>query len=241
MRLLLVCALFSASGAFAGVPEIPELTGKVVDVDSGRPIVDAIVIANVGGEGGSMFGHGHHRQLLCTAVRTDVQGRYRIPAWTWSGGRSMSLDLFGATLNAYHPDYTFYSSDGTAAVLQRVPTIPLIGTFLRPSEATIPMRRFVKGDRKAWDLKLGLPLDFFQCDWDADVKNADLVWESMREEVEAFDGENNSTRGLKRKLEFVTKRPPSSQPQPLRPPPVDIQIRSPTAPASSAPAGARER
>jgi hypothetical protein len=87
---------FAIGSAFAAVPESPELTGKVIDAESGRPIAGAIVVAKVGGDGGSMFGHGHYRQLHCTAVRADAEGRFRIPAWTWSGNRSMSLDHYGA-------------------------------------------------------------------------------------------------------------------------------------------------
>ena len=51
---------FTIGSAFAAVPESPELTGKVIDADSARPIAGAIVIAKVGGDGGSMFGHGHY-------------------------------------------------------------------------------------------------------------------------------------------------------------------------------------
>lgn len=230
---------FAAPAAFAGVPEIPELTGKVVEADSGRPIAGAIVVANVGGDGGAMFGHGHHRMLYCIAVRAGADGRFRIPAWTWSGGRSMSLDRFGVDLIAYHPDYNSYVPGGGSAVHQPVLTIPIVGALLKPFEITVPMHRFVKGDLNAWSFKLALPLDFFRCDWDADVRNEDLVWEAMREEVEAFDAVGSPK--LKWKLELVTKRPSSSQPQAIKPAPVDVQIRSPTAPASSAPAGDRAR
>lgn len=223
---------FTIGSAFAAVPESPELNGKVIDADSGRPIAGAIVVAKVGGDGGSMFGHGHYRQLHCTAVRADAEGRFRIQAWTWSGNRSMSLDRYGANLIAYHPDYTFYVPGGAAAVHQPIRSIPLVGTLLKPSEAIIPMRRFTKGDANAWRFKLGLPIDSFGCDWDADIRNTDLLWEAMREEVEAFDAANPGN-GLKRRLELVTKRPPP--PQATRPPPVDIQRRSPTDRGSSAP------
>ena len=228
--LALACAIGSA---FAAVPESPELAGKVIDADSGRPIAGSIVVANVGGDGGSMFGHGHHRQLHCTAVRADAEGRFRIPAWIWSGRRSMSLDRYGFNLIAYHPDYTFYTPGGYASVHQPIRSIPLVGTLLKPSEATIPMRRFTKGDDHAWRFKLALPIDWFRCDWDGDIKNEDLLWDAMREEVEAFDAANPRS-ALKWKLELVTKRPPP--PKATQPSHLDTQIRNPTERGSSAPA-----
>ena len=218
--------------AAAGVPESPEITGRVIDTDTKRPIGDAIVIAKVGGDGGSMFGHGHFRQLHCTAVRADAEGRFRIPAWTWSGGRSMSLDRYGFNLIAYHPDYTFYTPGGSASVHQPIRSVPLVGT-LKPPEVTIPMRRFAKGDASAWGFKLGLPVDGFSCDWDADVRNTDLVWDAMREELEAFAAANPRD-SLKARLEFVTKRP-SPPTTTTRPPSVDIKLRNPTDRGSSAP------
>jgi len=233
-----VCTLFSASASIAAVPESPELTGKVIDADSGRPIAGALVVAKVGGDGGSLFGHGHYRQLYCIAVRADNEGRFRIPAWTWSGGRSMSLDRYGADFSAYHRDYTSYFPQGGAFVHQPIYTIPFIGTPLPSSEVTVPMHRFAQGDVNAWRFKLGLPIDLFGCDWDADVRNEDLVWEAMREEVDAYDAAGLADK-QKWRLEHVTKRPPSSPPQFIKPPSVSIPARSPTLPASSAPAGAR--
>jgi hypothetical protein len=224
--------LFAAGSVFAEIPEIPEIAGKVVDAASGRPIPGAIVVAKVGGDGGSMFGHGHFRQLHCTAVRADVDGRFRIPAWTWSGRRSMSLDRYGANFSAYHPDYTIYAPGGPSGLHHPVRRIPLVGTLRKPSEAVVPMHRFTKGDANAWGFKLGLPIDDFGCDWDADVSNTDLVWEAMREEVAAFDAEN-PRRPLMWKLNLKTKRP--------EPPPPTLEhrsigIRSPTDRGSSIPA-----
>ncbi len=231
--------VFTTGSAFAVVPESPEIRGQVVDADSGRPIAGAIVIANIGGDGGSLFGHGHHRQLYCTAVRTDYEGRFRIPQWTWSGRRSMSLDRFGANLIAYHPDYTFYRPDGLASVHQAIYQVPFVGTPLKPmSEATITMRRFSKGDNNAWRQKIGLPIDWFSCDWDADVQNAELLWDALREEVEAFDAANAESgfSGQKGRLERATGRPASSPPGVIGTPPVDIPARIAIPPGSSAPA-----
>ena len=234
MRLLWIGALFATAAAFAGVPETPELAGKVVDAETGRPIAGAIVVASVAGDGGSLFGHGHFRKLHCIAVRADADGRFRIPAWTWSGRRSMDLDRFGAYLIAYHPDYTFYTPGGTASVHQPVHTLPLFGP-LKPPDATIPMHRFIKGDDREWRFKVGLPIDWFSCDWDADVQNEDLLWEAMREEVEAYDAANPGTPE-KWRLEIATKRPPSSRPRVIGAPPQSIPARTPANPGSSAPA-----
>jgi hypothetical protein len=234
-RSLPLAIAFATTTAFADIPSSPEIVGKVVDAASGYAIPEAIVVASVGGYGGSMFGHGHDRQLHCTAVRADALGRFRIPAWTWSGGRSMSLNGFGVNLIAYHPHYTFYAPGGLASVHQPIRKIPLIGTTLKPAEVTIPMQRFGGGDSREWGFKIGLPLDWFRCDWDADVSNTNLVWEAMLEEVEAFDAEHPGAP-MKSKLEHVTKRPPSWRPKPTRPPPVDIPLLSPTDPGRSAPA-----
>ena len=231
MCLSFVLALVIGS-AFAAVPESPELTGKVIDADSKRPIAGAVVVAKVGGDGGSMFGHGHFRQLYCTAVRADAEGRFRIPAWTWSGNRSMSLDRYGADLIADHPEYTSYVPGGPSAVHRPIYSIPLVGTVPTLSEVIIPMHRFTKGDTNAWAFKLSLPIDMFACDWDADVRNTDLLWEAMREEVEAFDAV--TAHPLKWRLELVTKRPPP--PRAAQPTGVDIQIRNPTDRGSSVPA-----
>ena len=229
--------LFAAGAAFAEIPEIPEITGKVVDAASGRPIPGALVVAKVGGDGGSMFGHSHYRQLHCIAVRADVDGRFRIPAWTWSGRRSMSLDNYGVNFSAYHPDYTIYQPGGSSGLHHPVRRIPLIGTLLKPAEAVVPMYRFTKGEINAWDFKLGLPIGEFGCDWDADIANTDLVWEAMREEVAAFDAEN-PRRSLLWKLQFNTKRP---KPPPPRAPGQDVQLRSPTDRGSSIPAQVPKR
>ena len=241
-RLTLLLAFLSwvTSTAFADVPASLEFTGKVIDADSGRPIAGALVVGSVGGDGGSLFGHGHFRKLYCFAVRADAEGRFRIPAWTWSGQRSMDLDPFGAYLVAYHPDYTFYSPGGHASVHQPVRKIPIIGTLLKPDESTIPMHRFVNDGPNAFWFKLGLPLDWYGCDWDGDVRNEDLVWEAMREEVEAYDATNPQHR-MKWKLENVTKRPSSAPRQFITPPATSIPAQSPAAPAASAPAGQRAR
>ena len=212
----------------------------MIDAESGRPISGALVVASVGGDGSTPFGHGHFRKLYCYAVRADADGRFRIPAWTWSGGRSMDLDQFGAYMVAYHPDYTFYAPQGHASVHQPVRKIPLIGTLLKPDDSTIPMHRFVKDAPNASWFKLGLPLDWFGCDWDADVKNEDLVWEAMRAEVEAYDATNPQFKMMS-KLEQVTKRPTSAPRQLITPRTTSIPAQAPAAPATSAPAGQRAR
>src|SRR6185503_2236959 len=144
-----IALAFATASALAGTPETPEITGKVVDAASGRAIPGAVVVAKMGGDGGSMFGHGHFRQLHCTAVRADEQGRFRIPAWTWSGRRSMSLDGYGAHFSAYHPDYTIYTPGGPSGFHHPIRSIPLIGTQLKPSEAVVRMHRFAKDSGNA--------------------------------------------------------------------------------------------
>ncbi len=232
MKIAPIALAFATASALAGTPETPEITGKVVDAASGRAIPGAVVVAKMGGDGGSMFGHGHFRQLHCTAVRADEQGRFRIPAWTWSGRRSMSLDGYGAHFSAYHPDYTIYTPGGPSGLHHPIRSIPLIGTQLKPSEAVVRMHRFAKDSGNAWYFKLGLPIDDFGCDWDADIANTDLVWEAMREEVEAFDAQNPKTPMLW-KLRLNTKRP---QPPPPAGEHRSIGIRSPTDRGSSVPA-----
>lgn len=233
MRGLSIALALATASAFAEVPESPEITGRVVDAASGRPIPEALVIVQIGGDGGSMFGHGRYRTLHCTAVRADADGRFRVPAWSWSGRREMSLARYGASLVAYHPEYTVYTPGGPSGVHHPIRRIPLVGTLRKSSEVTVPMHRFVKGDVNAWDFKVALPIDGFRCDWDADVQNTDLVWEALREEVEAFDAENPS-RPLMWKLRLDTKRP--KPPPPPRPQGRDIPMRSPTDRGSSAPA-----
>jgi len=223
-------ALVFAMGTAAAVPESPEIRGKVLDAVSGLPIAGAIVVANIGGDGATPFGHGRYRKLHCTAVRADAEGRFRIPAWTWSGKRSMSLDRFGASLIAYHPGYNYYIPGGPSVVQQPIKKIPFVGTLFKVSETTIPMHRFTKGDNEAWDFKLRGPISEFGCDWDADVRNEDLLWDAMLEEVETYDAANPATR-LKPKLEFVTKRPEPNVTKSGK----DIQMRNPAAPGSNAP------
>jgi len=221
-----IALVFAAQSAAAAIPSSPEIAGRVVEAGTGKPIAGALVTGHIGGGYSSWFGHGGDRKLHCFAAMTDGDGRFRIPGWSWTGGRSMDLDGYGAVLSAYHRDYTVHDPGGGAGTYVRLRFIPLLGIPIKPGEATITMRRFDKDEKNGYWFKLGLPIDHYSCDWDADVSDTELVWNAMREEVmEQSTSDALGVAGTIHKLEAATKHPLSIKPKIIASPPARIEAR----------------
>ena len=76
------------------------VSGRVTDLDTGRPIADAVVISVW--ETYTMSGR------FCfdsDSTRTDSQGRYALPSWERTWRNAMSMQDKTLTLYAYSPGY----------------------------------------------------------------------------------------------------------------------------------------
>ena len=121
---------------------------------------------------------------------------------------------FRAHLIAYHRDYAFFDPKDYAAVVFSIDQPPFVSRLLsRSTEPIIPMKRFtMRDDVREWRFKVGLPIDLFNCDWDADVANGELLFNAMRDEVEQFSAvearlpRSDYWPNMSEKLLWATKR-----------------------------------
>jgi hypothetical protein len=69
--------------------------GRVVDADSGTPLVDVQIVAAWNQVAGTLGGTVHEGTLHVLATRTDAQGAYRFPGWVRMHGPYFPLSLVG--------------------------------------------------------------------------------------------------------------------------------------------------
>lgn len=74
-------AVFLLLAACGRIVEWPEITGRVYDKETGKPMENAFVIAIWRGHWAGTIGGGTTGCMHAEVVRTDKSGRYRIPAW----------------------------------------------------------------------------------------------------------------------------------------------------------------
>jgi hypothetical protein len=210
----LIAAYPFATGARAAdpVPSSPAYHGQVVAVDHNTPVRGAIVIASVHGGYSVAFGHGGERYLRRIAVRADADGRFTVPAWTWSSGRAMTFDPFGISFSAYAPGFEYEELPRRTVEYRRIETGRILGLFPRGAvkpteEVRIPMRAAAAGTDERRAKALWAILSIYQVDGDGDAAGDALLLDAMRDEVEGLLArhrlEPNTRDGLERSFEAL--------------------------------------
>jgi hypothetical protein len=180
--LLFVTSLSTARAA--EVPEMPQLSGRVIDKNSGKGIPLSTVVASVGGDYSAPLGHGGYRRLYSVAVTADETGRFTVPSWKWATGRRMSLESFGVSVTAYHPDYVFFSDGRSDFQFHPIRQVPFTGKPVdRLDNLAIPMTPFVPEGPVSWGTKLAPVLDLFKVDWDGEARGAAILYLAMKAEI----------------------------------------------------------
>lgn len=98
-RLLLPWTLLLASGCAFGPICAPRLEGRVTDARDGKPVADALIVAN--------YTYQHSDPWDIRLTRTDSEGRFVVPAhfaMLW-GRKTFLADTGGPEVLIAHPSY----------------------------------------------------------------------------------------------------------------------------------------
>jgi hypothetical protein len=101
--LALAVGLFAACGRKATSWSSPEITGKVVDAASGKPIQGAIVVANW--QLTTVWENYPLGQLDIEEVVSDRNGQFKIPAWGPKSASEGQLEKEEPHIRIYKPGY----------------------------------------------------------------------------------------------------------------------------------------
>ena len=172
---------FAAWAAYAGdvakhmVAE--EITGVVVEAETGRPIPNAVVALRF--ERGNT-GHSSPHCFRSMAVAADAQGRFKFPPWTQDNTHA---DATFGEVTAYKAGYAVpWRWVEIHQASRTILGIPFSDTIKIPrQEVRVELKRYVGTDEERID-QLGRLVTFFACRWQAEFDSM-LLLTSLRDEI----------------------------------------------------------
>lgn len=188
---LLVFSAPACSSSYRGAA----IEGRVVDAETKQPVKDVVVVIEWQLYGGFWHGDLLGRLLLQETV-TDVEGRYRFPAWGPLRGEKGDIDHASPVLNFYKRGYKFtvLRNHGYPDPAEKLPD-PLISEW---DGKTIDLEPHTGNlDRKGYYEEMGECCHLYSLD---DVKCA---WQQMPRMTAVL---------MKRRLEYLDKGESTSLP-----------------------------
>lgn len=157
-----------------------EITGVVVEAETGRPIPNAVVALRF--ERGNT-GHSSPHCFRSMAVAADAQGRFKFPPWTQDNTRA---DATFGQVTAYKAGYAAPFRLKDMVEIHQSPRsilgIPFSDTIKIPrQEARLELKAYVGTDDERIE-QLAWYVRFFACRWQAEFDNMILLT-SLRDEI----------------------------------------------------------